>query len=499
MTIRTITLTPTNAGLAALSAANMQGLDIDFTHVALGSGLVALPTTTTALTAECERKTITSAAQLTDTQWKIITLFDDDPAAQYSVTEVGLIGDGVLFAYWVAPTAAEALVVRQAGTPYELTIPYGTAALPSQNINFVIDPGTSQAAEAMALHLDAMDPHTQYVRKDVDLTGTPAEYTPTEKLNARTNIQAIGIGKTASYTVANWAEFIQAINDLMRYRPEYGARATITLAAGFSWAGQLLIDGVDMSWIQINSTDLIVPVNRSTLTTLDTVSGRKSAVCVMKGGVSPTINFIAEMDNSGVAADGIVVHSGGKLIGLKVGFRKSEAGIFNFGGEVSIYGSVDNQQSTHGLYTHGGVVNIKGDVNVSQSSYGFNIASGLVNIKGNVTSNLCASVGLQLSSGLCFINGATDFSSNGYGILCETGQVGLYSGTCNATGCTNVGAYAVSGTITSRQELNTRKSATNGISDTIVFNGGMVMRAPGSTGGTNQAVGVMTDGGYINV
>lgn len=167
MTQRTITLTLTDVGRAALINAAQQSMDVQFTAVSLGSGTVALDNAATALTNLQEQKPIFEAKQLAPGQLRISALFDTDPTTAYTATELGLIGDGVLFGVWSTTDPTQALVVRTPGVPYTATITVGYGQLPSQNISVVIQPLDSAVqmivSDAINALLAESDPFPQYL------------------------------------------------------------------------------------------------------------------------------------------------------------------------------------------------------------------------------------------------------------------------------------------------------------------------------------------------
>lgn len=140
MTQRNINLTLTDAGRTALINAASDGTNVQFTAIALGSGIVALDATAEALTAQQEQEAIFSSSSPAPGQLSVSALFNTDPPAQYTATELGLIGDGVLFGVWSTTDPTQAVVVRTPGVPYTATITVGYAQLPSQNVSVVIQP-----------------------------------------------------------------------------------------------------------------------------------------------------------------------------------------------------------------------------------------------------------------------------------------------------------------------------------------------------------------------
>lgn len=150
MTQRSITLTLTDAGLAALAQAAGQSRDVQFQAIALGSGTAPLDHTALALTDEQERQPILAALEITPGQFRVSAQFPADVARQYAATELALICDGVVFGVWSTSDVTEALVIRTPGVPELATIVVGTAALPSQNVTVVIQPFDAAVAGVIA-------------------------------------------------------------------------------------------------------------------------------------------------------------------------------------------------------------------------------------------------------------------------------------------------------------------------------------------------------------
>ena len=99
----------TSAGLAAAIAANGAGLQLQITHVALGTGAYDPTGSETALVGRKEKATIASASGGGTAQFTVVATFPSGYAgADYNVGEVGFYaGDpdagGVLFAVRRAP------------------------------------------------------------------------------------------------------------------------------------------------------------------------------------------------------------------------------------------------------------------------------------------------------------------------------------------------------------------------------------------------------------
>ncbi len=98
-----IALTPTDVGLTEAFNAQQNGLSVEFTHIAVGSGAWEPDNTTTALMAEAERVPITAGQLTPPNHLHLSALIDGEH--EYWINEIGIIGNGsVLMAVWSHPT-----------------------------------------------------------------------------------------------------------------------------------------------------------------------------------------------------------------------------------------------------------------------------------------------------------------------------------------------------------------------------------------------------------
>lgn len=167
----TTTISPviTDAGKSAAIAANGAGLQLQITHVVLGTGKYTPASTATAVVARVEKAAI-GAGQATAGQMKVSVLFPGRTAG-YDATEVGFYaGDpdagGTLFAVYSVTTGA---LIQRAGDDYVATFSLALAQIPSGSVTILIDNSSNMALLA-ALHsheMNADDPHAQagYAKK----------------------------------------------------------------------------------------------------------------------------------------------------------------------------------------------------------------------------------------------------------------------------------------------------------------------------------------------
>lgn len=160
----------TTAGETAAADADSNSLQVAITHVALGAGQY---TPTVGQTALADRRetvaVLVGAAQ--DNQLTLTASFLSSAyaGAQYDVGEIGFfIGDpgagGVLFAVISSPTMA---APRRSSTMpnYTSTFTLALTGVPTGSVTVNFDPGAAAALIALAAHVAASDPHTQYMKE----------------------------------------------------------------------------------------------------------------------------------------------------------------------------------------------------------------------------------------------------------------------------------------------------------------------------------------------
>ncbi len=168
----------TSAGLAAAVAAAGNSVELMITHVALGAAAYTPSDAQTALGDRREKALISSGsrngAQLTITPTFLASAYT---GAQYEVGEIGFYaGDpdsgGTLFAIVSAPGRASPRRGGANSTNYTPTFIMNLAGTPAGSVNVTFSPDSAAALIALAAHVSASDPHTQYVQAAGDtMTG----------------------------------------------------------------------------------------------------------------------------------------------------------------------------------------------------------------------------------------------------------------------------------------------------------------------------------------
>lgn len=140
----------------------------------------------------------------------------------------------------------------------------------------------------------------------IDALETAIDTKPTERSADIT----VTVGSGGDYSTIN-----DALAALSAYYPIYvsgGFTATISLLTGFKMAEQVLVSGIDLSWITITSVDAEVAIDRSALTT---IFDNAYPAFGVKNGCLPVISALFDMDTSGTATSrhGIYAASFGRV------------------------------------------------------------------------------------------------------------------------------------------------------------------------------------------
>ena len=173
MTERVLTARITRAGMRAIFAANNQGLDLDLTHIAIGTGGGSGYTPNgneTALMSEFERVQIGGGDYLSDFEILVEGLLTGTPAGW--VNEIGVFTSaGVLFAVWSEPNAP--LAYKTANVPLVLGLTLAVGDVPPGSLNIVVGapsvnitiagPFSALAAELIRLQRRATETETERV------------------------------------------------------------------------------------------------------------------------------------------------------------------------------------------------------------------------------------------------------------------------------------------------------------------------------------------------
>lgn len=266
---------------------------------------------------------------------------------------------------------------------------------------------------------------------------------------------AIGltVGPGGQYATIN-----AALAYLSDRRPAYvsgGFQATITLKAGFVMAEQVIVAGIDLSWVRIVAEAASVNISRVALIT--ELGGRYPAWAAHSGGRLPQLAALMQMDNTGPAAarDGVFLSGGGSIV------VAGGAGIRYAGG----CGLLARSASVAVLY--GSDWRNAGE-NALEAAAASTITAGTANVSA------AAGIGLRASGGSM-----------------------IDAQTVIASGCAGGGARAETGAVIVAVGANCRIGASDASTDIVVASGGRIA-AGSAIGGTNIAINTLTASGIIH-
>lgn len=154
--------TITDAGLAAVVSAQGNGLQLEITHIALGSGLYTPTGNETALVDEVVRVGIAGGSIVTPTQIQVYSSATaPSPAEAGWIGEIGFYAGTTLFAVFSRPSDPVLYLSDAVYTTINYAL--GLSALPSGSVTVVVDPNLPTAGLALDAHLADPDPHPQYI------------------------------------------------------------------------------------------------------------------------------------------------------------------------------------------------------------------------------------------------------------------------------------------------------------------------------------------------
>lgn len=171
----------TDAGRAAAINARANGLLLEITHIALGTGRYDSATLGAGMTAMADRREFVRPGVGVVTGvggFRMMAMFEPWESAPYEATEIGYwagepgAAGSVLFA--VYSHTSDVIVLRNS-LYYTGNYVFQLVEALADAITIVIDPDGGQAQALLQLHLNDSNPHPQYVRKTGD-TSTGAQF-----------------------------------------------------------------------------------------------------------------------------------------------------------------------------------------------------------------------------------------------------------------------------------------------------------------------------------
>ncbi len=154
--------TITEAGVQAAFDAHTNGLELELTHIGLGTGLYTPTGTEIALVDEIIRVPIGGGGQIAPTQVQVYALaIASGPTMANWIGEIGIYAGTTLFAVFSRPATPVLYLSDAVYTTINYTL--GLSALPSGLVNVMIDPTASANSLILDAHLLDPDPHPQYI------------------------------------------------------------------------------------------------------------------------------------------------------------------------------------------------------------------------------------------------------------------------------------------------------------------------------------------------
>ncbi len=265
----------------------------------------------------------------------------------------------------------------------------------------------------------------------------------------------VTVGVTGDFPTIN-AALMELSRAFSAYVPG-GFTTTIQLLPGFVMEEQVLVSGVNLSWIDIVSVSAEVVIARDALTaTLGGDSTRFPAFGGDAGAYLPRIRTLFRMNATGLASgrDGVRLNNAsGCFVASGKGVQDAGAcGLRAVGGSSAlITGAIFSGADEDGIL----------------ANYGGRIAANGVNVSGATLAGIRAGAASQVD--------ATSV---------------------NAAGCGEGGLVALSGSLISFLNGNARRGASDSPQDIQIYQGSTIAAA-GATGGTNATVNTVSAAGII--
>jgi hypothetical protein len=327
------------------------------------------------------------------------------------------------------------------------------------------------------------------------------------------NVKGIETGNNVSVTVGTGGDFStlnSAIEYLSRrYQPIYkkaGVKATINMLAGFVMAEQVLVHGLDLSWITIDGADVQTTITHTALTTnfslADYGFNAYPAFGVSKGGALPKIAALFIFSASGVLGDkhGILAVGAGSRAEIAPNCGVKNAGSHGIaashGAIINAYQANVSGAGENGIHAaHGAVVNAL-EVDASNCLInGVNAVYGAVVDVGGGNMSGADHYGIYAISSIVEASSANVSGAGQIGISSNQGAH-VNAQSAIATGCTESGIAGIAGGHVNAHSANARRGVSDSPDDIKISSGGVVVSFNG-TGGTSNTVNTLTSNGII--
>lgn len=231
----------------------------------------------------------------------------------------------------------------------------------------------------------------------------------------------VTVGPGGEYSTIN-AALAELSDQRLAYVPG-GVMTRLRLRPGFVMREQVLVDGVNLGWIEIVADDAEVLIDRAYLTTF--FGTCYPVFGATAGGVTPRISTLFTMMATGSAADrvGVAIYAGGGASvssGAGVKSAGSQGIRVEHSGEIAANGAIFSSAGGHGAYLaggvsgslHGAVLTAAGDRGIF-ATHGARVNAVQADCTGGLNGGIQATRGATISAtgALCRI-GASDASSD---------------------------------------------------------------------------------------
>ncbi|MEY4953705.1 MAG: hypothetical protein RL299_2129 [Pseudomonadota bacterium] len=257
-------------------------------------------------------------------------------------------------------------------------------------------------------------------------------------------------------TGGTFATINEALAYLSDRRPAYvsgGFTTELRLKTGFVMREQVIVKGINLSWIKITSEDAEVQIDRAYLTVAS--GGFYGAFCAEDGGFLPTIGVLFTMMATGTATS-------------RCGIR---------------------------LVAGGGASVLTGK-GVKAAPIGVQMNTGAVLIANDAVFSGCTQYACVVHGGSVATLQAADLRNSGGAGIFVANASRVHAASALITGCVT---GAITATFGSQININSASCRTGGsdAATDIVVGSGSIISATASTGGTNITINTITASGII--
>ncbi|MEX2410224.1 MAG: right-handed parallel beta-helix repeat-containing protein, partial [Candidatus Paceibacterota bacterium] len=341
-----------------------------------------------------------------------------------------------------------------------------------------------------------------YRWKDLYLSGNAYIGTATEDEHAvRKDQTTISRNADITVTVGSSGDY-SSINDALEYLTETynptfineGFTAEIELMSGFEMQEQILVKGLDLSWITITSIDDEVSVDRSSL---DTLFLDNYPVFGVDNGSLPVVDVLFSMDSSGDGSGRSGFKGNNCNITILDGGGMENAGgvgLYVISCKVFANGSIFNNSNSIGVYTENSVVNFEGAQINGSVGDGMRLQYGSVGNLYQIEINNSSQRGLKVVSATAFANGSTITNSGSDNVYASAAATGSFdSSTLTGAGAYGIASYRASNI--SGHNSNTTGAVSGGFR--VRYGGVIDATGSGVQGSLSQSANSLTADGII--